>query len=54
LFYIVGNGKNVIEARKRTYKAIKLVSIEGNNLHYRRDIGWRDAERIQKIKNSKS
>ena len=46
LFYIVGAGKNVIEAREKAYKAMSLVSIEGNNLHYRTDIGWRDVERL--------
>lgn len=47
LFYIVGEGKTVIEARSRAYEAMSRVSIEGNNLHYRTDIGWRDVERLR-------
>ncbi len=47
VLYIVGAGRDVIEARKKAYRAIKLISIEGNNLHYRKDIGWRDVNRIQ-------
>lgn len=48
LFHVVGEGKNVIEARQKAYRAIKLISIEGNNLHFRTDIGWRDMERLRK------
>lgn len=48
LFYVVGEGKNVLEARKIVYKALNLISIEGDNLHYRTDIGWRDLERMKK------
>lgn len=46
VLYVVGEGKNVVEARKKVYKALKKISIEGNNLHYRTDIGWRDMERL--------
>ncbi len=46
LFYIVGEGRNVIEARHKAYSAMSLISIEGNNLHFRTDIGWRDVERL--------
>jgi phosphoribosylamine--glycine ligase len=49
LFYIVGEGRDVIEARKRAYAAISTVSIEGNNLHYRTDIGWRDVMRLAEL-----
>ena len=45
LFSVVGEGKDVIEARERAYAAISKISVEGNNLHYRTDIGWRDVER---------
>lgn len=48
LFYIVGEGSNIIEARERAYDAMSLVSIEGNNLHFRTDIGWRDVERLRR------
>ncbi|MBI2613923.1 MAG: phosphoribosylamine--glycine ligase [Candidatus Levybacteria bacterium] len=48
LFHVVGEGKAVIEARKRAYDAMFLLSIEGNNLHFRTDIGWRDVKRLRK------
>lgn len=48
LFYIVGEGTTVIEARERAYGAMSLVHIEGNNLHFRTDIGWRDVQRLRK------
>lgn len=47
LFYIVGEGATVIESRQRAYEAIAVISVEGNNLHYRTDIGWRDMERLK-------
>lgn len=47
LFYVVGEGKNVIEARGRAYEAMSLVHVDGNNLHYRTDIGWRDVQRLR-------
>lgn len=46
LFYVVSSGKNVLEARTKAYKALSSVSVPGNNLHYRTDIGYRDADRI--------
>ncbi|MBI2086352.1 phosphoribosylamine--glycine ligase [Candidatus Daviesbacteria bacterium] len=46
IFYIVAEGKDIIDARKKGYNAMKLISIEGNNLHYRTDIGWRDVRRL--------
>lgn len=52
LFYVVGSGGNVLEAREKAYKALKEISVEGNNLHFRTDIGWRDVKRLRK--NSKS
>lgn len=48
VFYVVGEGKDIKEAREKAYKAISLINIEGNNLHYRKDIGWRDVERMKK------
>jgi phosphoribosylamine--glycine ligase len=45
LFNVVGEGRDVLEARQRAYAAIACIGIEGNNLHYRTDIGWRDVER---------
>ena len=48
LFHLVSEGKTIIEARERAYSAMSLLYVEGNNLHYRTDIGWRDVERIYK------
>jgi len=39
LFSVVGKGKNLKEAREKSYDAISRIKIEGNNLHYRKDIG---------------
>ncbi len=50
VLYVMGEGKDVIEARKKVYSAMKLISIEGDNLHYRNDIGWRDLERLSKAR----
>ena len=47
LFYIVGEGKTVIEARKKAYEAMSLIFIEDNSLHFRTDIGWRDVQRLK-------
>ena len=46
LFYVLGEGQNVAQAREMAYNALSLVDVEGNNLHYRRDIGYRDLERL--------
>lgn len=48
LFSVVGEGDNIIEARQRAYDAVAHIYVEGNNLHYRTDIGWRDIERFLK------
>lgn len=45
LFYVVGEGVDVFQARDRAYEAMDKVKIEGHNLHYRTDIGWRDTNR---------
>lgn len=47
IFHLVAEGKDVIEARERAYQAMSLISIEGDNLHYRTDIGWRDLKRVK-------
>ena len=47
LFYIVGEGENIIDAREKAYNAMKLISVEGDNLHFRTDIGFRDVERLK-------
>jgi phosphoribosylamine--glycine ligase len=48
LFHIVGEGKSVIQARQKAYEAMALIHIDGNNLHYRTDIGWKDVQRSQR------
>lgn len=49
VFYVVGEGKNIVQARKKAYNAMSLLSIEGNNLHYRTDIGWRELKRTNRV-----
>ena len=46
LIYALGEGRNVREARKKAYNLLSLVTIAGDNLHYRTDIGYRDLKRI--------
>jgi phosphoribosylamine--glycine ligase len=45
VFHIVGEGKTLVQAKDKAYKAMAMINIQGNNLHYRTDIGWRDLER---------
>ena len=48
LFYVLADGKNVAIARKKAYNALSSINIEGNFLHYRTDISWRDMARYLK------
>lgn len=48
LFTLVGKGKNLLEARRNVYAGMSLIYIDGNNLHYRTDIGSRDVKRLYK------
>lgn len=48
LFSVVGEGIDVVEAKQKAYSAIAYISIEGDGLHYRTDIGRRDVERFNK------
>jgi len=50
VFNVVAEGKDILEARSRAYEAMAKIFIEGNNLHYRTDIGWRDVAR--RLKNA--
>lgn len=45
LFYVVGAGFNVKDARVKAYHDLAGITIEGGGLHYRTDIGQRDMER---------
>ncbi len=47
LFYILGEGENVAEARKKAYNVLSQVSITNIGLHYRKDIGYRDLKRLK-------
>jgi len=43
LFNIVAEGENITQAREMAREAMRMVSIEGDNLHWRGDIGEKDA-----------
>lgn len=38
VFHLVAEGKDILEVREKAYQAMKLIGIEGDNLHYRTDI----------------
>lgn len=46
LFSVVGEGADLKEARERAYEAIRHISVDGDGLHYRTDIGIRDINRL--------
>ncbi len=46
LFYVTGVGGNVVKAREMAYNALSKVSIAKMGLHFRKDIGFRDLERL--------
>lgn len=54
LFYVVSEGRDVIEARDLAYIALEQVFIKGENntnlLHYRKDIGYRDVNRLSLLR----
>lgn len=47
ILFVMGEGDDIVETRKKVYRAIKLINVAGDNLHYRTDIGWRDLERVK-------
>ncbi len=47
IFHLVSDGSNLKEAQERAYDAMLRVAVEGNNLHYRTDIGRRDLRRAE-------
>lgn len=53
IFHLVAEGHDIMQARKRAYEAMSMIYIEGNNLHYRTDIGWRDVERMRNPERSR-
>jgi phosphoribosylamine--glycine ligase len=50
LFYITAQGRNAIDATNKAYSVLNTISIPGENgqnlLHFRRDIGYRDINRL--------
>lgn len=48
LFYVGAEGHNVDQARKVAYNALSKVSIDHGLLHYRKDIGNRDLNRLRR------
>jgi len=46
LFYVLGEGKNVAIARKKAYDALSSLSADSKNIHFRKDIGYRDLIRL--------
>jgi phosphoribosylamine--glycine ligase len=50
LFYITASGRNAIDATNKAYAVLNKISIPGENdenlLHFRRDIGYRDINRL--------
>lgn len=48
LFYVVGEGKTATEAKEKSYQGMAITGVEGNNLHFRIDIAWRDVDRLQR------
>lgn len=39
VLFLMAEGKNITQARAKVYSAAKLINIEGDNLHFRTDIG---------------
>lgn len=54
LFYVVGEGKDILQAKDRAYEAMEKVRIEGNNLHFRTDIGWKDVQRLRGVSSERT
>lgn len=48
VLFVMAEGENILQAYQKAYLAIKKISVEGENLHYRKDIGWRDLDKKSK------
>lgn len=46
VFSCVGEGSDAFEAKRIALQGMACCSIDGNGLHYRSDIAWRDVERL--------
>lgn len=49
LFTLVAEGENVLEAQQKALAAMAFIHGEDNSIHYRTDIGWRDANTLLKM-----
>ena len=47
LLYILGEGKDVAQARKIAYNALSKIKIGHGLMHFRKDIGYRDLDRLK-------
>ncbi|MDP3941356.1 MAG: phosphoribosylamine--glycine ligase [bacterium] len=45
IFHLVAEGKDIHQARERAYTAMSHIFVEGNNLQFRTDIGFRELAR---------
>lgn len=48
VFNLIGEGENVIVGRDKALEAMQYCKVEGNKLHYRTDIAYRDVNRLVK------
>lgn len=48
LFYLVAAGANILEAKEKLVPALEIVrEMDGEYVHFREDIGWRDVARLR-------
>ena len=45
IFHLVAQEKDIRNARRLAYESLSMIYVEGNNLHFRTDIGWQELER---------
>lgn len=45
IFHLVASGRDIFDARRKAYNAMSQIYVEGNNLHFRTDIGFKELER---------
>ena len=50
ILYVIGEGDTILDAREKAHSAMSQIFIEGNNLQYRTDIGWRDLEKLSSVR----
>lgn len=47
VFYVVGEGRDVLQAREKVDEAFEKIKVQGDNLRRRTDTGWRDVQRLR-------